>query len=264
MKKTIRAILVFFINGLAISSVTKATPLKTLSFFDQGVMELQKQNNQKASESLLKALEIHPHSSATFYNLGLAQMRLKNSIPSMAYFRQALYLNAWNFSAKKALKHFNKPVPFLFHLPKESVLFLLGFSLFLLIFSFAKWKVAFLLLSIGVSGWYYRIKSDTWKTVIQETSVRTAPDEKASSILTLTPGDFVMEISSSKDLWLSPKDNVSSQVNEPISSGNQIHSLAQKEVAESSSETKQWVQIKTQNQMAGWINAHHLFLFPTP
>ena len=222
MKWTIFVLLFYPTLHLVVS--VHATPLQAPSFFEQSLIAFEKQNYQKAHQHLVNASEIHPHSSAILYNLGLTQMHLQNPIPAIAYFRQAVYLNSWNFSAKKALDQLQKPLPLLFHIPQELFLFLLGFSLFLFVFSFSKWKIIFFIFNTGMFFWYTHTKSNSWNTVTQTTAVRTAPDEKALSIFELNPGDFIMILSPPKG---------------------------------------QWIQVKNQNRLAGWVKTNHLFSFPT-
>ncbi len=168
-----------------------------------------------SSRSRVKNIHLKDHSiesysvdkSKEFYNQGVALLESNQNTKAIASFRNAIYSDPWNWSAQIALKKLGRSLPLWWMIPYEIFLLIVILGLIFLLFSLKIWRGVFLFLSIILSSsfWYYRTLP-RW-TILQDTSILSAPLEDSPVIFTLKESSFVTQIGTHNKEWVQIKNN---------------------------------------------------------
>ena len=150
----------------------------------------------------------------TWYNQGVQHYNSQEKFKAVSDFRKALQLDPWLWPAKKALDQLQHSPPFWMLIPSEIFLSLILISLVLLFFSISTGKLIFFFLCLVLHFSFSFYRHIPRLTILQETQAHTAPNASSPVLFSLTPGDWIIQLKTSKE----------------------------------------WIQIKTSEQTIGWIS----------
>ena len=144
-------------------------------------------------------------SSKELYNQGVSFLKENQKTKALSSFRKAVVEDPWNRSAQRALHHLDHPLSFWWLIPYELFLSLILLGITLLFFPFRIWKIIFLCMNIilASSFWYYR-SIPRW-TLLKDASLKSAPDEKASTVVILKKSSFVIQKGTHNKEWVQIK-----------------------------------------------------------
>ena len=145
------------------------------------------------------------NSAVKWYNQGVQHYNSQEKIKAIAYFRKALHLDPWLWPAKRALNHLQSSPPFWILIPPEVFLSLIAVSLILLLFSMNISNLVFFCLCLIMQFSFSFYRNIPRITILEETPAHTAPNASSPVLFSLTPGDWLMQLKTSKE-WIQIKN----------------------------------------------------------
>lgn len=153
-------------------------------------------------------------SSLKWYNQGVQHYNSQEKFKAVADFRIALQLDPLLWPAKKALDQLQHSPSFWMLIPSEIFFSLIAVSLVLLFFSISTGRLVFFFLCLALHFSFSFYRYIPRLTILETTQAHTAPNPSSSVLFSLSPGDWVAQLKTSKE----------------------------------------WIQIKTSEQTIGWIS----------
>ena len=167
--------------------------------FNKALSHLQNNKTQEAIHLFSEFLKTNPQSEAGLFNLALSFYRQSGKKdPARAYWRQILFKNPYNLQTKDALNAIEDKKYFWLWLPEDLVLGLMALSWMILIFTLFKKKLPALRLWIpvwlivhGFSSYYFYHRLSNYSTLMQDSTILSAPDAKAPVLFEQPAGALV-------------------------------------------------------------------------
>ena len=176
------------------------------ALFNKALTHLQENQPEEAIHLFSDFLKTEPKSEIGRFNLALSFYKQSgNKDPARAYWRQMLFENPYNPQVKAALNALKDKKYFWLWWPSDLILFLMVLSWVILIFLlFKKKSAAIMWLPVWIvahsfSAWYFYHRLGNYSSLMADSRVLSAPDDKASVLFRQEAGALVKVLGKAGD-----------------------------------------------------------------